>query len=1247
MLYIAGLFILLHVKAQEVQLPDTIRGLNAMSVLFQDGYQPKHDDFQAKSWLDKMYVQTGVGLEWLNTKKGAETGMLQSFNLALGKELSVLQGLRLNLSYGRGELMRQESYRYHATGISLDHLFHISSYIDGYRQNRKFQISSVLGAGYRKVSVNEEQENSWEARLGLEMALPIGNQGTLALQPQLLLTDGRIMGNWEKVSAGAGVQLNYKHWLIPQQPVQKENANDSIKGYFLEIGTGIQTAAGLVKDNHSFGSSWSAALGRWLTSSWGVRASATLGYHTYDSYKDQGFAELGLDLLLHPQWRLLDTDFFAGIQYGMSREFQGRGTFAFQGYTAGLDVLFPLQPGVKLFLQPRVSFIQNPAHKLYGNSAETLYQALAGLRFTPVSSSSSTEYAHAEHQPFFVQLGAGAMLYKMLREPHEEYFKRNALGRFSLGYRWSSSQSFRLNADLGNESVSADYMVGLSKMMHMDAPKDYRFRADFYAGPLWDYKTHTVGGQMGLYLAERLNAHTSLFLSPEVAYQGNPEMRLFAGLDYSFQHGRDFLQGLFPEKRNQRAGLESPWFLETGVGSSVVVSVPNREALSNVGSDFSLSVGHWINPAVAARLGVHNSWNTLSSRRHEIMTLGKLDLLFNPLGMGKKRAYDKSVGFNLLAGGIAGYTNLADEGTLSYGYNGGLQLWARLMRQTRFYLEGGYEHLFHEDKPEGEYLPTHKTYITLGVHYDYMTPQHRKAIQKVEEILQRHGVFFQFDFGFITNYIRLNKPVEGAGYKNGWSMALGYQLNPVSGLRAGVDFQNVYDPWITGQKNTHVLKQNVEVSLAYRMDLNNLLQGYDETDRFSFNVYAGPTLNQNAFDGIRFGALAGMQWGYWLNNRMNVYLSSEWHHYNNKVDPTSDQRNAFIYKAGIHYRFNSSRMIKEEFPWFVEAGTGLQFSALAHVATEKTAGPLYTLGVGHWLGKSLGFRITGFASSNRWSRIKNGYYNYVDIYGGRGQIMLDLPSLVPYYNHDNAMMGVNLLGGPFFGATYLESGGDWFYHYTTGFSFGLQYWFRTGSHHRFYIEPEFSKLIFQDNNVNNFSTFAIQAGVAVDIRTGLKHTWKEKEEDKRFFIQGSRGTSYLLTRKTHEDHLQLYENYQLNAGYWLSPVSALRLAVSANSPIDFEPRTVEWSASYQVNLSNWLTGYDSDRRTQFMVYAGPGISHKRQQTNFLIAVAGMELRTRLYRNVYFFVNPEASLGQCTRFRWNAGLGYRFTPKWVF
>ena len=173
----------------------------------------------SRHWYDNLFVQLGAGVEQMVPyAKGHGYNPMTTAHGALGVQLGRFTSVRLTAHAG----LSYEKYTnrmFARIGGKVDHLFDISSFINGYQTTRLLSVSSVLGVGYQygRMSNIGLSGNAAEAHGGLQLRLYTGPHGYLNIEPYIGIgTDDIDLNqtyNWRRFDVFYGANINYVYYF--------------------------------------------------------------------------------------------------------------------------------------------------------------------------------------------------------------------------------------------------------------------------------------------------------------------------------------------------------------------------------------------------------------------------------------------------------------------------------------------------------------------------------------------------------------------------------------------------------------------------------------------------------------------------------------------------------------------------------------------------------------------------------------------------------------------------------------------------------------------------------------------------------------------------------------------------------------------------------------------------------------------------------------------------------------------------
>ena len=305
-------------------------------------------------------------------------------------------------------------------------------------------------------------------------------------------------------------------------------------------------------------------------------------------------------------------------------------------------------------------------------------------------------------------------------------------------------------------------------------------------------------------------------------------------------------------------------------------SLSNAFKLS--GTQYSASLGMWFTPYIGARLGVnaqtmyHSSnvskQNGVDIRKSKSIATGsaRAELVVSPLNLfpkwrDKEGGHDFDV--NLLGGldlgGIARTPSERDPERLQfyYGLTGAMQLLYRINNPGTYifveprFLSAYYKRPYYNT---GVYETVSDKMFSLGVGTRVYMDNPSFVPVGSEEMNPRWWAGFSFG-GVKLQRSETWRPTSGLGLNPALAMSVGYDWKPLVSFRAQLAYERIgnyasssYTGINENGKTVHGYglwnsKYNVmDLRLAYMLNVNNFLQGYNPNRRFNLWLIGGPAL---------------------------------------------------------------------------------------------------------------------------------------------------------------------------------------------------------------------------------------------------------------------------------------------------------------------------------------------------------------------------------------------------------------------
>lgn len=475
----------------------------------------------------------------------------KEFGLAVTKEVSSFNAYRFTVRGGFNEAIKQG-------GAELSHLFRLSDYLAGYKPERPWVISTVLGIGgyVSRLDVNGERKAAFGIHGGLQWSFLVNRYLDLFLEPRVNLFTDQIDGTDSRKRYDVGIQfltgLSYRFTPIMNTGSIRPNA-DAKDNLFYELFLGTQgdfsariRKSPLFSNNLSLlGPSFGVAMGKWYAPL-GIRGGFFGGFHhtvgddqmhtTKEGYfggRVEGL--LNLNRLFNRRLTdpKLEVNLFGGYEVGflahrgMSYDRKVR---PFHGPTAGGQLVYAVNSRLGVFGQLRWS--QSDYNQKFRNTSysEDRRMQNIGVELGVQYRRRAEEITHKYlFEPYnFASVAIGASYPTRTGETRVKNIMKHLGQQLSLSYgrRWSPYSSVRGTVEVGHLPYAAshhtfpltlgmDYLVDLSALAAEYNPERI-CSVELFAGILYTHhqaaKKNYFGMQAGLKESFRVNDRWGIFL---------------------------------------------------------------------------------------------------------------------------------------------------------------------------------------------------------------------------------------------------------------------------------------------------------------------------------------------------------------------------------------------------------------------------------------------------------------------------------------------------------------------------------------------------------------------------------------------------------------------------------------------------------------------------------------------------------------------------------------------------------------
>ena len=673
-------------------------------------------------------------------------------------------------------------------------------------------------------------------------------------------------------------------------------------------------------------------------------------------------------------------------------------------------------------------------------------------------------------------------------------------------------------------------------------------------------------------------------------------------------------------------------------------SLSNAFKLS--GTQYSASLGMWFTPYIGARLGVnaqtmyHSSnvskQNGVDIRKSKSIATGsaRAELVVSPLNLfpkwrDKEGGHDFDV--NLLGGldlgGIARTPSERDPERLQfyYGLTGAMQLLYRINNPgTYIFVEPRFLSAYSK-RPSyntGVYETVSDKMFSLGMGTRVYMDNPSFVPVGSEEMNPRWWAGLSFG-GVKLQRSEAWRPTSGLGLNPALAMSVGYDWKPLVSFRAQLAYErigNYASSSYTGiNENGKTVygyglwnsKYNVmDLRLAYMLNVNNFLQGYNPNRRFNLWLIGGPALtwivseNNNFVEGqnATYKPLRDLELSTSRSGRVSpavsmsmmasmavvkdVDVTAEVMGQYNFVHATNPGSNPIMnnlkygFTVGGRYYIKPFKLnILDEFKsqpwhsgWQLEGSYGWALPMDTKNAFRSSGSAMYA-SLGYWFNSLLGARLGIGGNQTYWtensvSAVKEPVsgvtvhapytvYKSQTAVGGRMELMLNPLNLLKSRREAEAAprWDMNMSLGMNFGGILKVQGMSRGY---VGFTGAVSALYRLSNTVQLYVEPRYDSYSYNVYNKEimsneSFSDRMFTVSVGARISRPVQQT--EDTEDKEFLAGAHRGwwtavslggSKMMQTLRVSSGGTTLNPSFALSAGYDFTRLHGMSLQLSTD-----------------------------------------------------------------------------------------------------
>ena len=363
------------------------------------------------------------GIGYIYNGKEYTDAPISNYNGGVSAEYkySPYSGVRFTAGYTNYNLRRLYRFHYEDYGmaeylynyelgylnVGVDYMFDISTLLQGYTRNRKWNASLAMGplyglqvsrhepaaeAGYIPSYSKTARRHSLGAQVGIPISFQANESWGFHIEPRGRANiTNHITGTRNRLPFMQFDALMGLRYTMDQSRMEdiREKTRMTDNRFFTDFGIGIQTMGATSLS----GPRATAALGYWINSDWALRGSLLFSAYNWRSYpagnteiyKKNVAGGARADVLVNPLNFILGRDSrkfnlyaLAGWEYGMAvRSHQYGGSLRkYNGLSTGVQLAYNQSTSHALYLEPRY------VYSTFEDIHEHLFALTAGLSFT-------------------------------------------------------------------------------------------------------------------------------------------------------------------------------------------------------------------------------------------------------------------------------------------------------------------------------------------------------------------------------------------------------------------------------------------------------------------------------------------------------------------------------------------------------------------------------------------------------------------------------------------------------------------------------------------------------------------------------------------------------------------------------------------------------------------------------------------------------------------------------------------------
>lgn len=540
----------------------------------------------------------------------------------------------------------------------------------------------------------------------------------------------------------------------------------------------------------------------------------------------------------------------------------------------------------------------------------------------------------------------------------------------------------------------------------------------------------------------------------------------------------------------------------------------------------------------------------------------------------------------------------------------------------------------------GDAMSKGNNFIDFGAGYMALYHANQNATEPLTTLHLRFGKQFS---PLHTARIGLS---GGVGYMRAGLEGEGAQtLNGAFGVEA--DYLFSMSSYLLGYRPERALDVSPFIGIGYNYAFlgagNNRKTAYYLKEKASsmnahagvqFKFFAGPHASLTAEPFVQINSAdidLANQSKNWHKYNVSYGLNLSYiYYFNNQLTPpsmTGDFKRHF--GEGQRWLQGSDEDKAQRRPFFFHYATGVAaYNTFEDLRYGKTIGPSHSFGFGGWLSSAIGLRATLNMANGAWSETGDKT-NMMGYAGVAIDALLNPFGFTRYYDWESKA-GLTLLAGYETGLMKMIST----QHYRStsivmGYHLAMQPWVRLSHDTRLFFEPMYTILIHRQGDDNRKRDDQLTFQLGVELLMGNRQDIRPESAvgvlPSGYYIGIGGGWNNSVRKWRYTDHSAgMFKNAMLMAGYHFNEYSGVMLneeyqTESIRLENGDEQKWKNWmtSVDYQLNLSNFLTGYQPNRRWTVSTMLGPTVAFNSDKTHFGVNL-GLQLEYRFLRHLALF-----------------------------